>query len=626
MRYASHDRVHHNRAPHLLVLLFLLSASLSTGVTQTAGAQPLCLDGKIWDEDVGECVDIEEDVPVDVEPTEVMDQADEDGDEADQEDEAENGDAGEGTAEAGEGEDEDPALRADKDKGTATINLYARACPTDFDATSVDESIRQATCADFAEGVGYALRVVDVSLDIATSPGNGAPAQFDEVPINQEVIIAHMDSLGFSGPAVVHCSNSADASSPEHEYTFSSNGGSFSIPDLNANDVWNCTSYFTPLITGEITAHVFDCPAGLDIQVTEPDLLHTNCEPHLTNLQFELDLDGLISNSSTNTLGRTTYRSVPPGQYRLRIVLPEGSDSPVVFCQVRGPSGQTLENYDRFDVSNAGSIGLGMDSMDYAACDFFLSGDGPADLAAGSQQEVPSPTPTSTPKIIADAAVIDDAVEAEILVDPTPTLVDSIVDIDKVKDAEILVESTPTPTPRVFGEIADVDSIVDAELTEATPGEVTIVKQVCPAGFDAYNASAIDINVYCEYDKTAIFEFNLTDGFGGYQIQHTELNYPLAEFEGVAPGAISIMESVPPGFGEPVVYCQTIPDSGEPTPYTEFPVVNENTLQINLPAGGWLACDWFNVPVGAGMEPSPSSTGFGLRVAANRHDLEFLAS
>jgi hypothetical protein len=104
-----------------------------------------------------------------------------------------------------------------------------------------------------------------------------------------------------------------------------------------------------------ITAYAFDCPASLDIYVTEPDDLRANCAPHLTNLQFELDHDGAISSSSTNTLGYTTYSNVSEGEYRLRIVLPEGSALPVVFCTVRGPSGQTLENYDRFDVSNAGS-------------------------------------------------------------------------------------------------------------------------------------------------------------------------------------------------------------------------------------------------------------------------------
>jgi hypothetical protein len=93
------------------------------------------------------------------------------------------------------------------------------------------------------------------------------------------------------------------------------------------------------------------------------------------------------------------------------------------------------------------------------------------------------------------------------------------------------------------------------------------------------------------------------------------LNYPLAEFEGVAPGAISIMESVPPGFGEPVVYCQTIPEDGEPTAYTKFPVVTGNTLQTNLPADGWLACDWFNVPAGTGSGGSPFSGGSGLPAA-----------
>jgi hypothetical protein len=186
-------------------------------------------------------------------------------------------------------------------------------------------------------------------------------------------------------------------------------------------------------------------------------------------------------------------------------------------------------------------------------------------------------------------------------------VLDTIADIDKVQDAELLVDPTPTPTFSVFDHIADIGEIQEAELLDVTPGEVTIVKSICVAGFDAYNATANEINSACRYAKEPVFEFSLTDGAGGFQILHTEFGHPLAEFEMVAPGAISVMEAVPPEYGEPVVYCQTIPDAGDPTPYTRYPIVNGNTLQINLPANQWIACDWFNVPVGTGSGSSQSS-------------------
>ena len=900
----SHHRVMRHRARTVFVLFVLLFGSLNSVATLPANAQPLCLDGKIWDADAEECVDmdeVEDQADQDDQTAEPTEEDIQDSEDSDDETDVTDSEESDGVEDSSDepSEDSDDDLRGDKDKGTATIYLFARACPTDFDPIAADESSRQATCTVFVGGAEYDLIVVGVGLNFATTDDTGAPVEFGAVPIDREFTITHESVPAFSGPAVVQCSNSADASIPAYEYTFSSEGGSFSIPGLNANDVWDCTSYFIPITTGEITAYVYDCPAGTDIQTTEPDVMLDTCNPYLQNIQFELDLDGLISSSSTNTLGSTTYVSVPPGQYRLMIDLPDGYGLPVVFCTVRGPNGQTIENYDRFDVSNVGSIGLDMDALENTACDFFLapSGDAaagdsaanlppgfPADAASSGaaldavpgsvyinifklncpdgfvagpdasvdqcagnegtdigfvvtsnndtfgsdvtdangfadftdvpagditvqealpvgygkpmvgctlvdrltgqlireyQQYEASPDgivlfagiqpdqsiycmwlniPTSatgsidaiawscpegydiytkspeeligecgqkldgvefqlqhatagyeyqftsgqrstayfrdippgqltlresmptgygipvvfcqatgpdgqtihqydrydvsnsasiqlgvneldyfkcdffqvlggqpvqidadsapsegfpggTPGAFEDLPLINQDLEAVIGESPTPTprVFGDIADIDGELEAEIVV--LPTPTPRIIDDIAVIDGVLEAELVDATPGEVTIVKHVCIAGFDAYNATALDINGHCAYDKIAIFEFNLTDGAGGYQIQHTEMGYPLAEFELVAPGAISIMESVPPGFGDPVVYCQSVPDVGEPTPYTRFPVVNGNTLQINLPANQWLACDWFNVPVGTGSGTSPSSAG-----------------
>jgi hypothetical protein len=298
-----------------------------------------------------------------------------------------------------------------------------------------------------------------------------------------------------------------------------------------------------------ITAYAFDCPASLDIYVTEPDDVRASCAPHLTNIQFELDHDGVISNSSTNTLGYTTYSNVREGQYRLRIVLPEGSGLPVVFCTVRGPSGQTLENYDRFDVSNTASIGLNVNALAVTACDFFLPATA-ADLSTG------------------DSGLLDP--------ENIPLIRDPIVNV----------------TPG------------DIYVPDDSPGRVSIVIHECPAGFDAYNASAYDINVTCDYsrDPDRTYEFSLIDGAGALQIQHQIGREPYIEFDTVPPGPISLMESIPPGFGEPVVYCQLSDVNYEATPYTRWPIVSGNSIQQWLGPSEWLGCDWFNVPLASPLD------------------------
>jgi hypothetical protein len=144
----------------------------------------------------------------------------------------------------------------------------------------------------------------------------------------------------------------------------------------------------------------------------------------------------------------------------------------------------------------------------------------------------------------------------------------------------------------------------DIYVPDDTPGRVSIVIHECPAGFDAYNASAYDINVTCDYsrDPDRTYEFSLIDGAGALQIQHQIGREPYIEFDTVPPGPISLMESIPPGFGEPVVYCQLSDVNYEATPYTRWPIVSGNSIQQWLGPSEWLGCDWFNVPLASPLD------------------------
>ena len=144
------------------------------------------------------------------------------------------------------------------------------------------------------------------------------------------------------------------------------------LPGAQPGSNWYCASYLVADATGETLVWVFGCPASYDIHTKGPEQLKADCTGQFEGVEFVLThpIDG-ISNAYTSTFSIASFVKVSPGQVRLAEVMPSGYGVPVVFCQVRGPDGQTTEQYDRFDVGNDASIGLGMDELEFVACDFF---------------------------------------------------------------------------------------------------------------------------------------------------------------------------------------------------------------------------------------------------------------
>jgi hypothetical protein len=144
-----------------------------------------------------------------------------------------------------------------------------------------------------------------------------------------------------------------------------------------------------------------------------------------------------------------------------------------------------------------------------------------------------------------------------------------------------------------------------------TPGtaDISIVSYVCPDGFDAANASAIQVNRTCPYTYEEIAEYSLTDGTGSFFIEHTGLKEPLVEFRDIGAGNIRIIGSPPPGYGDAVIYCQVLAAPGaDPTPYEKHIQVSPGVIEHQLVDGAWLGCDWFHVstaPFTGGWGPLP---------------------
>jgi hypothetical protein len=65
-------------------------------------------------------------------------------------------------------------------------------------------------------------------------------------------------------------------------------------------------------------------------------------------------------------------------------------------------------------------------------------------------------------------------------------------------------------------------------------------------------------------------------------------------FENVLPGDIAIVEEVPPGYGQPVVICNY--DTTAPSQLEFEPDVLDGSVNVELEAGDFLFCAWYNLP------------------------------
>lgn len=124
---------------------------------------------------------------------------------------------------------------------------------------------------------------------------------------------------------------------------------------------------------------------------------------------------------------------------------------------------------------------------------------------------------------------------------------------------------------------------------------VQINKYSCPLDYDPYSASHADLALNCPSPMDGVV-FGLSDG-GSYSDQQTtgDVVPGGVVFDGVVPGPYSIVEDVPDGYGEPVVYCDSYDTSGgSPAGSTKMSVADGNQIFAVIEPGLFV-CDWYNV-------------------------------
>ena len=218
----------------------------------------------------------------------------------------------------------------------------------------------------------------------ATNPlsDGGMYAVLQPLP-SGDITIVSTPPLGYGIP-IVYCAifrlSTADTTGRETRASqryFASIDGEITIPAVAAGELITCQWNIVPDdASAGIQIRGFQCPAGFDPSGIEPDVLRTTCPYVQDQREFMiLGPDG-VDHQYADPAGNVTYERLLPGNYQITGFQPDDAQPPFVFCELLGPDGQTLRQYDYQFPGGADSINYDLNTLETLRCDwFFIPGD-----------------------------------------------------------------------------------------------------------------------------------------------------------------------------------------------------------------------------------------------------------
>jgi hypothetical protein len=126
---------------------------------------------------------------------------------------------------------------------------------------------------------------------------------------------------------------------------------------------------------------------------------------------------------------------------------------------------------------------------------------------------------------------------------------------------------------------------------DGEPIQIIVHKYLCESGIETPGATYAEASAACTTPEEGV-NFDLTGGDGGTSGGPTDVN-GYAEYNGVAPGSITIAETPRDGYQTGEVFCSLSYGATTIGP-DRYPVVNES-IQAHVAPGYTLECYWYNV-------------------------------
>jgi len=408
----------------------------------------------------------------------------------------------------------------------------------------------------------------------------------------------------------------------------------------------------------QLAINKFFCPAGYEVTNRDPGQLISDCGEPAVSVTFTVsDGGGGYSSTQQTASGDASgaiFTDVPSGNsINVTETIPGGYGAPIVFCHGENTAGTIVQPAEDMIVEN-GRVYVDNREVFLTLCTWFNI----------STLEPPVETGTGTVKITkhacpegydASARDLDDMLaqcddDAGVVnfnvfeyggggydggVKPTSgTSGSNTVTFENVPNVKLTIYEAPfagytdaavfcmaedqtIPKPYAYVppeggyntvpiEALGEGGIVACQwfnLPPFEPGDgntVTVYKWICPEG-TVYNQDFAWYETNCtEYSNDVPFTLTSTDGSTTLPTGNTG-QYQWAD---VPKGPIGIQESIPDGYGAPVVYCGFSTNETDNPPVLLAPAAFDRydaptgsiDYEIPAPSGHNFYCQWFNIP------------------------------
>jgi hypothetical protein len=511
--------------------------------------------------------------------------------------------------------------------GTSSLTMYAYACPAGFDVTTVDVN-PQAACSPI-DGFSFDLDdSVDNHAGWAFETGWTGPGYhtIDMLAADRYSISAHGQN-GVTSSFAWDCYDLAGTSSRTDPLAM----GEFLAYDLGDGEQVRCDWYFVTGGEGRVIINSHACGILVPSYTLTFEQLGQQCtdDPGTRNFTVVSHTHQETQPASKSPLVLASFAGVPSGYVAVVEDNVAGWGTPIVYCQVSLEDGTVVSPATHANIVVGRHITFELEPGHVVYCDWYNVTAGFVDVhitkrvcpdgfdAYTADYATLSATCTGDPGTV-DFTVEDGGLYFETKPASAADAMFTDVPSGSLRISEKLPDGQGMPVVFCRVDFEDGSSVlpvaefavgygpsVNVNLSGGQVlycdwynvvggiGSVHVWKQACPPGLDVHAMTRQELELQCG-DDIGTIEFSLTSGTFSASASSTNL-FRYADFPAVPAGELTLTETLPTGYGEPIVFCRA---QGGPEPVGQdekMTVEGESSISWLLETGTDLYCRWFNV-------------------------------
>ena len=510
--------------------------------------------------------------------------------------------------------------------GTSSITIHAYECPAGFDVTTIDSNPSNA-CTTPDSGASF-------NLDNDFSDQGAWGVDTDQTGVgtvsNLPAGTFTIEASVRNGTTAVFAWDCYDASGASNRTDPLSMTNVAQVEVVDGAQI-RCDWFFVVGGTARVVINSHACGILVPAYTLTREQLGQQCTEDPGTIQYTVvsDVFQETQPASQNPLLLASFANVPSGYIAAVEDLPDGWATPIVWCQVFTENGDPVGPELQMNVFLDRQVMFMAEPGQVVSCDWYNVIQGFVDVHVTKYA-----CPATIDPFTADLTELvlgctDDPGSVNVTVEDGRLYFETVpatggqpasflsIPSGDIRVSEELPDGFGLPVVWCRIDFEDGSNVVPAQAMAVANGPsitqnlsagqslwcewfnvqgglgmVSIWKEACPAGFDAQSATLGELEAACN-DAIPDVPFSLQAGTFSDTATSTNL-FRYADFLAVPTGPLTVTESVPPDYGEPVVWCRVQEPALPVTTPVRMTVADGTTIAWDLGPNQWLICDWFN--------------------------------